>query len=166
MSYFTLRIKVGPSLRTPSSCLTDQDFAQVGKEEIIRQRKLKTRNICFGVTSKLQGGVEGRVSVVSGRGWRHYSLLTVLVFMGSMSTSRERVSGKVKVSKVKGNLISLKRLRRRAFHETAFQWARNDGSRGTKRRFGITCLCWAIRLPYWKLRRGYLFGSILLFIKD
>lgn len=141
VSYFTLRIKVGPSLRTPCSCLTDQDFAQVGKEEIIRQRKLKTRNICFGVTSKLQGGVEGRVSVVSGRGWRHYSLLTVLVFMGSMSTSRERVSGKVKVSKVKGNLISLKRLRRRAFHETAFQWARNDGSRGTKRRFGITCLC-------------------------
>ena len=49
MHFLPLRLKVGPSLRTPSPCPTDQEFAHVGKIAKNRQRKLKTSNKVFGV---------------------------------------------------------------------------------------------------------------------
>ncbi len=41
MHFLPLRLKVGPSLRTPSPCPTDQESAHVGKIAKNRQRKLK-----------------------------------------------------------------------------------------------------------------------------
>lgn len=49
MHFLPLRLKVGPSLRTPSPCPTDQESAHVGKIAKNRQRKLKTSNKVFGV---------------------------------------------------------------------------------------------------------------------
>ena len=46
--------------------------------------------MCFEVTSNYREGLSVGLSVGLGRGWRHPSLLMVLVFMGSPSTSRER----------------------------------------------------------------------------
>ena len=61
-AFLPLRLTIGPSLRTPSPCPTDQESAHVGKIAKNRQRKLKTRNKVFGVIL----GVEPREGLREG----------------------------------------------------------------------------------------------------
>ena len=72
MHFLSLRLKVGPSLRTPSPCPTDQEFAHVGKRQSTNHyRSFNSKQNSASLTGEgrdgaedgAEGGVEGGVKV-------------------------------------------------------------------------------------------------------
>ena len=60
MHFLPLRLKVGPSLRTPSPCPTDQEFAHVGKRQTTNYyRSFNSQQNSPSLTGEGRGGAEG-----------------------------------------------------------------------------------------------------------